>query len=73
MSMAGLLGGGAGAGDPGAPTINAVKRQRRPPWEEVLESPEAPTINDRKHRQRAPWEVVSENSGAPIINARKCR
>jgi hypothetical protein len=28
--MAGLVGGGAG--DPGAPTINAKKRRWRPPW-----------------------------------------
>jgi hypothetical protein len=36
MSMAGPL-GGVRAGDPGAPTINARKRQRQAPWEAVPE------------------------------------
>jgi hypothetical protein len=49
---------GAGAGDPGASTINAKKHRRRAPLGDAeAGDPEALTINAKKHRRRAPWEM----------------
>jgi hypothetical protein len=60
MSMTGPL-GGARAGDPGAPTINAVKTLTVVPLSSAgAGDPRASTIKARKHRRQAPWEAVLE-------------
>jgi hypothetical protein len=44
--------GGARAGDPGAPTINAKNINGEPLGGAEGEDPGAPTINAKKHRRR---------------------
>jgi hypothetical protein len=54
--MAGSLGGADG--DPGAPTINVKKRQRRPPWE----------VSELEIRER-PSSMLGNINGVPLMGA----
>jgi hypothetical protein len=56
--------GGAGAGGPGAATINAKKHRRRPPAGAGAGGPGAPTINAKKRQRRTPGRCRSWRSGS---------
>jgi hypothetical protein len=56
--------GGAGAEDPGVPTIDANKHQQRAPGGAGADDPEAPTINAKKGQRWAPGRCQSWRSGS---------
>jgi hypothetical protein len=65
--------GVAGARDPGAPTINAKKRQHRPPWEvSKLEIQECPPSMLRNVDDGPLGGDRAGDLTTPIINAKKC-
>jgi hypothetical protein len=63
--------GGVGAGDPGAPPINAKKRRRRPPEVPKLKIRERPPSTLGNVNSGPPGGVGAADSEAPTINAKK--
>jgi hypothetical protein len=61
--------GGAGAGDPGGPTIDAKKRRRQTLGGVGVGDPGALTINAKKRRRWAPGGAGAEDLGAQCLRS----
>jgi hypothetical protein len=61
---------GGGAGDSGAPTINARKHRQRPPWEAVSKIREHPP-STRKMSTVGPLGGGVGDPGSPTISVKK--
>jgi hypothetical protein len=61
--------GGAGAGDPGGPTIDAKKRRRQALRGVRVGDPGAPTINAKKRQRWATGGAGAEDLGAQCLRS----